>query len=139
DLGLRFLDRPTDQPGVEIIARRDEGSRGQPERQLDDAVLDEPVLGHQHYQCPARSEIDELQVLQRALLLWDDHNSGAMRETRERARRLFQRLGEALAAGDAKALDAALLILGKAADLEQAVNKQPQTGLGRQSPGRGVG
>src|SRR6202011_4131306 len=40
--------------------------------------------------------------------------------------------------GSTKAFDAALLILGKATDLQQAMNKQPQTGLGRQPPGGGV-
>src|SRR4029077_20080123 len=113
-------------------------SRRQAQRQLGDAVVDEPILGNQDNQRAAGAETDKFQVLQRALLFRDDDDSGAMRQARECARRLLQRLGEAFAAGSAKALYAAPLVLGEAADLEQAVDEKTQTRFGRQSPGRGM-
>ena len=55
DLGSRLLDGAADQPGIEVVAGRDQRRRRQPERHLDDAVLDEAVLGDQHDQRAARA------------------------------------------------------------------------------------
>jgi len=80
----------------------------------------------------------ELDVLQRAFLLRHDDDPGAMRQTRQRRRRLFQRLGEALAARRAQALDIVALVLGEVADFQQTMHEEAQARLGRQPPGRGV-
>ena len=52
--------------------------------------------------------------------------------------RLLERLGDAAADGGAARLDALALLLGDVADLEQAVDEQPQPRVGRQAARRGV-
>src|SRR5712671_2868830 len=82
--------------------------------------------------------MDEFQVLQRAVLFWNDDDPGAMRKAGQGACRLLQRLREALAARHTQALDAAAFVLGETADLEQAMDEETQSRFGRQAAGRGV-
>ena len=52
--------------------------------------------------------------------------------------RLLQRLPQALAGRGQAAVDAGALVLAEPAELQQAVDEEPQPGLGRQPPGRGM-
>ena len=63
DFRLCLFDRPADQPGIEIVAGRDQRGRRQPGRDFDNPVLDEPVLGYHHDKGAPRTEIDEFDVL----------------------------------------------------------------------------
>ena len=85
-----------------IIAGRDQRRRRQPQRHLDDPVLDQPVFGNQHDKRAAGPEINKLDMLERPVLLGRDDDPGAMRQPAQRARRLFQGLRQALAAGRRK-------------------------------------
>ena len=138
DLGPGLLDGSADQPGVKIIAGRDQCCGRQSERHLDDPVLDKSVLGNQHDKRTSGSEMDEFDMLQRSVLLRGYDHPGAMRQTRKRANRLVERLRQALAASNTKAFDAAALVFGEATDFEQTVDKQPQPRFSRQPTGRGV-
>src|ERR1043165_5088835 len=69
DVGPRLLDRAADEPGIEIVAGADQRSRGEAKRHLDDAVLDKSVFGDQDDQRAARSQMHELDVLQRPFRL----------------------------------------------------------------------
>src|SRR6266851_6519037 len=105
-------------------------------RHRDDAVLDEPILSDQHDEGATRAEMDKFDVLQRTILVGDDDDPGAMRQARQRGRRLLERLRQALAACQTKALYAAAFIFGKTPDLEQPMNEEAKPQLGRQSAGR---
>src|SRR5207302_4245644 len=48
DFGARLLDGAADQPGIQEIAGGDQGGGRQPERHLDDPVLDHAILGDHH-------------------------------------------------------------------------------------------
>jgi iron complex transport system substrate-binding protein len=63
DVGPRLLDRAADEPGIEIVAGADQRSRREAERHLDDAVLDESVLGDQDDQRAAGSQMHKFDVL----------------------------------------------------------------------------
>src|SRR6266513_3438389 len=82
--------------------------------------------------------MDEFEMLQRPFLLRHDDDPGAMRQAGQRGGRLLQRLRQALAARRAQALDVLALVLCEIADLQEAVDKEAQPGLGRQPPGRSV-
>ena len=61
-------------------------------RHRDHAVLHEPVLGDQHDERAPGTQRHKLDVLERPVLLRHHDEAGAMRQTRERLRTLFEML-----------------------------------------------
>ncbi len=129
--------RPT-QPRVQVVGRLDQHRGRHADRRVDDAVLDLARLRHRHHQGAARPELHELDVLQRLLGLGRHDHAGAARQAGQQRRRLFERFIHAAADGGAARLDALALLFRDVADFEQAVDEQPQPGVGRQAAGRGV-
>ncbi len=138
DETARLLEGTAGQTGIEIVAGLGHGRSRHAERHVDQPVLDMARLGDRHDQGAAGTEIDELDVLQRLLGLGRHDHAGTARQARQQGRGLFQRLGHAAADGRAARLDALALLFGDVADLEQAVDEQPQAGIGRQAAGGGV-
>ena len=131
----RLLQRAADQPGVEVVAGLDQRRGRHVRRRVDHAVLDVARLGHGHDQGAARPEVDELDVLQRLLGLGRHHDRGAARKSGKQRRGLLERLVDAAADRSAARLDALAFLLADVADFEQSVDEQPQSSLGRQTPG----
>src|SRR5260370_2801554 len=78
DFRLCLFDRPADQPGVEVVAGGGQRGRRQAGWNFDDTVLDEPVLGYQHYEGAPRTEIDEFDVFQGSVLVGHHNYACAM-------------------------------------------------------------
>ena len=123
--------------GVEVVAGLGQRRWGQARRQRDHAVLDVLVFADQHNERLARLELHELDVLQLAHLLVGQHHAGTGRKAGNHLAGFGEHLLQLLLALDADLrLDGPPLVLGQIADLEQAVDEQPQPGFGRQ-PSRG--
>ena len=103
----------------------------------DDAILDAAVGADQHGQRAARVERHEIQLLEADFLLRRHHHPGAGRQARQRRRGRRQRLLDRLVAVDLR-LDRRPLARVGQRGLHDPVDEQPEPGLGRHPPGRGV-
>ena len=139
DAGARLAHGEAAHVRVEIVRRLDERRRRQPLRQVDDAVLDGLVLADEDDQRLARLQLHELDVLEARHLLVGQHDAGAVRQAGDHLADLAQHVvdGGGALAGDVR-LDLPAVLAGEIADLEQAVDEQPQTELRRQATGRSM-
>ena len=138
DVRERGLDRAAHQPGVEVVARRDQSRGRGADGQVDQPVLDDAVRRDQHHQGAAVAEIDELDMLERSVGLGRHDQPGAARQARHHRRRLVQHLVQIGALRRALALDRRPVVVRELADLQQPVDEQAQPGLARQPPGGAV-
>ena len=126
------------QDGVEEVRGRLHRRGGQPGRRGEKAVLDLTVGGDEHDQRAAGAEGDELDVADRRRGLRGEHQAGAVGEAREQvAGAVEDRADVALVAAEA-ALDLGALGPGDVADLEDAVDEEPEPELGRDAAGGDV-
>ena len=93
---------------------------------------------HQHDQCAAGTERDELDMADRALGLRREHQAGGLRQAGQHGTGLGQRVLQAAARGGERGGDRLALVLGQFAEVQQAVDEQAQPLVGRQAAGRGV-
>ena len=109
-------------------------------RQVDDAVLDIAVLRHQHGERLARFQLDELDMLERHLVLGGEHQAGAARHAGQHLAGFGEHVFErgARAGGLDLCLDGAAFLVRQVAEFHEGVDEEAQAGLGRQPPGRDV-
>ena len=128
DIGLGFGQRAAVDVSVEEVRRLLQLRRGRAGRQLDDAVLDVAVLRDQHGQRLGRLELDELDVLERHLVLGGEHHAGAARHARQHLAGLGQHVLQrgAVARRPDLRLDDAALLVGQVAELHEGVDEEAQ-------------
>ena len=96
------------------------------------------IGGDQHHQRPVGGQADELDMFDRRLVLWRQHQRGAMGGQAEGRSDPVQQ-GASVAAIAHRGVD--LLALGhvQVADLKQAIDEHPQPLLRRDAPGADMG
>ena len=82
---------------------------------------------------------DELDLAERRLFLGRDDHARVARQARQQARRLADQIVEQVAGLAAFLLDGQTLVGRQIADLQEGIDIEPETGLGRQAPGAGMG
>ena len=136
DLRLTLLQRLAHHTRGEEIGRFDERRRGRAHRHIDDPVFDRAVLGDQNHQGPVGPEADKLDVFEAHVGFRRDDKAGAVAQARQHPRCFFQCFLGAAPLRGTLGLDRRSLVRGQPADLEQTVDKEPQTGFGRQASRR---
>ena len=138
-LGARLGQGAALQPGVEEVGRLLQGRRRHPGRQRHQPVLDRAVVADQHRQGLIVTQGDELDVFDARVAHRAGHDAGPAGQAGQQGRGLVQRLVEAAALAGQPRVDLASLLGPDVADLQQAIDEQPQAGMGRDPPRRGVG
>src|SRR5215831_9551676 len=123
--------------GVEVIGSLDQARSRQPGRQLDDPVLHVLIVPDQDHERLAGLERHEVDMLDPAHLLFGEHHARAVRQPGDHLAGIVEHLLDGLLAPDPELrLDVAPLLIGKIADLEQAVDEHSEPRLGRQAARR---
>ena len=143
DLGMdvvpQLAERAARQSRVQVIRGTAQVRLRHARRHLDDAVLDQPALGHHDGQRLPAVEAHELHLAAGHIGLGREHQPGAAAQARERLGGLGQHFLDRAPRGPALALDAGALVLGEPPELEQPVHIDPEPQLGRQPSCRDMG
>src|SRR6516225_3582069 len=140
DLGLHFQKRMTANPRIEKIRGFDQRRGRQPDRNIENAVFDLPVLADQNDHGALGLKPHELDMFEPRVRFGGEHHAGGAAQPGEQARSFGQHAFDrfCLAGGRDLRLDRFAIGIIEISDLHQRVDEEAQPYFSRQTARRSV-